>query len=215
VGAGDPAVTAGAPGLLYRGSRPLVLASASPRRRALLEGLGIAFRSVEPGVEESTGGGPAGEVAVALALAKAREVARRLGAVSAPEADPRSAPLVIGADTLVVLDGTSLGKPRDGAEALRMLLRLSGREHEVITGIAVVDSLSGREAAAREVTVVRMRAFDEAEARAYVATGEPRDKAGAYGIQGHGGLLVEGIRGDYYNVVGLPLAGLRSLLLGF
>jgi septum formation protein len=192
-----------------------VLASASPRRRALLDGLGIAFRSVEPGVEERAGGAPAGEVAVALALAKAREVARRLRAAFAPEGDPSPAPLVIGADTLVVLDGTSLGKPRDGVEAVRMLLLLSGRDHEVITGIAVVDSLSGREASAREMTVVRMRAFDEAEARAYVATGEPLDKAGAYGIQGYGGLLVEGIRGDYYNVVGLPLARLRSLLLGF
>ena len=136
------------------------------------------------------------------ALEKAEEVASR----AAGEA------LVIGADTLVVLDRAPFGKPRDPEDAVRMLLALSGREHLVMTGVAVVDPRARRHRIAREITAVAMRRYDEAEARAYVATGEPLDKAGAYGIQGLGGLLVAGIRGDYANVVGLPLGLVRRLL---
>lgn len=187
----------------YRGARPLVLASASPRRRALLDSVRAAVRIVEPRVVESAPHlDPEAEV-VNRALAKAEEVAGRLEGEA----------LVIGADTLVVLDGAPFGKPSDPEHAVRILVALSGREHLVMTGVAVVDARHRTHRISRETTAVRMRRYDEAEARAYVATGEPLDKAGAYGIQGLGGLLVEGIRGDYANVVGLPLGLLRRLLL--
>ncbi len=187
----------------YHGARPLVLASSSPRRRMLLESVGAAFRVVEPDFPEVPLENPEASV-MAHALFKAEEVAARI-----VEAGPA---LVIGADTLVVVDGRGLGKPSDSEDAVRMLLALSGREHRVMTGIAVAET-GGRHRVSMEITEVRMRGYDEAEACAYVATGEPMDKAGAYGIQGLGGLLVEWIRGDYANVVGLPLGRLRLLLM--
>jgi septum formation protein len=140
-------------------------------------------------------------LACRLARAKAKEVAARVGRG-----------LVIGADTIVVCDGIAYGKPRDAEEAQAVLLRLAGRTHQVITGVAVVEAETGRAEVAVAVTQVRMRAFDAAEAAAYVTTGEPLDKAGAYAIQGYGALLVEGIEGDYSNVVGLPLIMLATLL---
>jgi septum formation protein len=181
----------------------LVLASASPRRRRLLEQLGLAFRVEAAVVDEAI---PAGEDAAAhverLALEKARAVAaRRPGAV------------VIGGDTVVVLDGEILTKPEDPADAVAMLMRLQGREHRVETGVAVV---SGSRSASAAVGVdVRFFPFDRATAEAYVATGEPLDKAGSYGIQGCGAVLVEWIRGDYFAVMGLPVARLIGLFERF
>lgn len=143
-------------------------------------------------------------LACRLARAKAEEVAARAGRG-----------LVIGADTIVVCDGIAYGKPRDAEEAQAILLRLAGRTHQVITGVAVVEGETGRAEVAATVTQVRMRAFDAGEAAAYVATGEPLDKAGAYAIQGRGALLVEGVEGDYSNVVGLPVVTLATLLRRF
>jgi septum formation protein len=139
-----------------------------------------------------------------LALAKAEEVAARL-----------SRGLVIGADTLVVYGDRLFGKPRDPGEARDFLLALAGRTHRVITGIAVVDVETARNEVDTAETAVTMRPFDDQEAARYVATGEPLDKAGAYGIQGRGALLVESIRGDFFNVVGLPLVLLARLLRRF
>lgn len=179
----------------------LVLASASPRRRHLLEQLGLRF-DVDPAhVDESAlpDEAPAAHVE-RLALEKARSVAARR-----PEA------IVLGGDTVVVLDGVVLGKPGTPAEAAAMLLSLAGREHRVETGVALV-APDGREATAVVGADVRFRPFDRAWAEAYVATEEPLDKAGAYGIQGHGAVLVDSIRGDYFAVMGLPVARVVALL---
>ena len=123
--------------------------------------------------------------------------------------------VVLGADTIVVVDGVALGKPTDAADARAMLRRLRGREHEVITGVAVVDARSGRTRATAVVSRVRMADYAEADIEAYVATGEPLDKAGAYAIQGRGGGLVAGLQGSYSNVVGLPLEETAGLLAAF
>lgn len=180
----------------------LVLASASPRRAGLLRGLGVVFRVEPSGADESHDGDDPSSAAETVALRKARVVAGRCpGAV------------VVGADTVVVApDGAFLGKPRDEDEAVAMLLRLSGRTHQVVTGVAVVGGTAGGERVASESTRVHMRAFTEPEARRYARSGEPLDKAGAYGIQGRGGLLVAGVEGCYFNVVGLPLVVLQRLL---
>lgn len=179
----------------------LVLASASPRRRHLLEQLGLLF-DVDPAhVDESAlpDETPAAHVE-RLALEKARAVAAR-----------RPGAIVLGGDTVVVLDGAVLGKPVGPEEAVEMLLRLQGREHRVETGVALVTP-DGREAAEVVTVDVRFRAFGRERAEAYVATGEPLDKAGAYGIQGYGSVLVDSIRGDYFAVMGLPVARVVALL---
>jgi septum formation protein len=184
---------------------PIVLASGSPRRRALLRDAGIAFEVVPPRVEEKA---EPGETPVALArrLAeeKALEVARRVG--------PAPDRLVLGADTIVVVDGDVLGKPDDAAHARDLLARILGREHEVITGIAVVSSAALR----AESDVVRsrvvMRAAEHAEIEAYVATGESLDKAGAYALQGEGRRFVARVEGSESNVIGLPVEETRALL---
>jgi septum formation protein len=178
----------------------LVLASASPRRLQLLQMLGFEPEVHAPAVDESY---LAGEEPGAHAERLAREKA---GAVAAAWPDA----VVIGSDTVVVLDGDVLGKPRDAAHAAEMLLRLQGRTHEVATGVAVASA--GALWSAVERVEVRFRAFDAALARAYAATGEPLDKAGGYGIQGVGATLVEGIKGDYFAVMGLPLACTVRLL---
>lgn len=189
--------------------REIILASASPRRAALLQQIGLPFRPV-PSTLDENGAWPGrpGETPEArarrLARAKAEEVAARVGRG-----------LVIGADTIVVCEGIGFGKPRDAEEAQATLLRLAGRTHSVVTGVAVVDAETERAEVAAAVTRVRMRAFDATEAAAYVASGEPLDKAGAYAIQGRGALLVEGIDGEYSTVVGLPLPTLAGLLRRF
>jgi septum formation protein len=184
----------------------IILASASPRRAALLRQIGLRFRVAPSGLGEDGEAPLPGESPEAcarrLALSKAREVAGRL-----------AHGLVIGADTVVACEDRSFGKPRDGDEALAFLLALAGRTHRVITGVAVVDAETARAEIEAAVTSVVMRPFGADEAARYVATGEPMDKAGAYGIQERGALLVEGIQGDYFNVVGLPIA-LLAVLLG-
>jgi len=184
---------------------PIVLASASPRRRQLLSLLGIDFTVVPSRVDEplpEREGDPE-RLAIALAEAKARAIA--------PD---RPGSLVIGADTLVMVGDRVLGKPQDAAAAAAMLRLLSGREHHVVTGVAVLDTRSQpwSVTTAAERTAVRFRPLAEAEIAAYVATGEPMDKAGAYAIQGRGAILIEGIVGDYANVVGLPLVRTMELL---
>lgn len=181
--------------------RPVVLASGSPRRRELLGQMGIEDFEVLPAQgEETAPEGLAPDALVAcLALQKAREVA-----ALRPEAT------VIGADTVVALDGRVLGKPSDEEEAREMLSALSGRRHQVYTGMAV---LSGGQAFTHvECTQVEFRPLTEEEIAAYVATGESMDKAGAYGIQGRACVFIRGIQGDYYNVVGLPVCALHELL---
>jgi septum formation protein len=177
---------------------PVVLASASPRRKELLALVGIVPEVVPADLDETWF---PGEEPPAHAERLAREKA---AAVHRPEA------AVIAADTIVVLDGEILGKPRDAAEAAAMLRRLSGCEHTVHTAIAV--AWQGRTASGVESTRVWFRALDEATIAAYVATGEPMDKAGAYGIQGYGAVIVERIAGDYFTVMGLGLGRMVALL---
>jgi septum formation protein len=152
-------------------------------------------------VDETLDPGPLAEATTNLALRKARAVASGL----------RDG-VVLGADTLVILDGQALGKPRDAVDAVAMLQRLRGRWHEVITAIAAVDAATGREAAEAVVTRVQMADYTDAEIAAYVATGEPLDKAGAYAIQERGRTLVASVSGSYTNVVGLPVDETRRLL---
>lgn len=182
----------------------VVLASASPRRLDLLRQIGVE-PVVEPAdVDETLDGSLDVAAAVAgLAGAKARAVAHRHRGESV---------LVLGADTLVVLDGVALGKPDDEADARAMLGRLSGREHQVMTGVAIIDAATGNDAGGVEVTSVRFRDLSPAEIEAYVATGEPLDKAGAYAIQGRAAAFVEALDGDRSNVVGLPLHLVQRLL---
>lgn len=177
----------------------IVLASQSPRRAELLGRLGLEF-TVEPAeVDEGYSGNE-------MPAAHAERLAREKAIVVAHR---HPAELVIGSDTIVVLDSDVLGKPRDAQDAMRMISRLSGREHDVFTGIAVV--LDGRVESALERVSVRFRPLDRSECEAYVATGEPLDKAGGYGIQGFGSALVESIRGDYFAVMGLPVVRMLSL----
>lgn len=192
----------------------IVLASASPRRADLLRQLCIPFEQVpSPVVEADADGEPEVHV-VASATAKALAVAdlvRREGARVTPLAHRRGAALVIGADTVVRCDGVTLGKPRDRDEAAAALRRLSGRQHTVCTGIAVVGP-DRQVRGACEVTRVHVADLSAAAVAAYVDTGEPLDKAGSYGIQGRGARFIERVEGCYYNVVGLPLARLCTLL---
>lgn len=182
---------------------PLVLASQSPRRRELLRRLGLPC-TVHPSEadEAVVPGTPPDALVRELALLKAADVARQH-----PDA------LTLGADTIVVLDGDVLGKPADTDEARAMLRRLSGRTHIVYSGLALVHPPDGREVTAYEATDVTFAPLSDDEIAAYVATGAPMDKAGAYGIQDDfGALFVARVEGDYYNVVGLPLHRLYRTL---
>lgn len=182
----------------------IVLASQSPRRRQLLGQMGLEFTTKSPEVDESRFDGlPPRQLVATLSREKARHIA-------AGE-DPDT--LVIGSDTVVVLDETILGKPADKADAARMLTALSGRTHHVCTGVTLCRG--DKEVTEVEETEVTFRPLTAEEIAAYIATGEPMDKAGAYGIQGLGALLVEGIQGDYNCVMGLPVYRLGRLLLDF
>jgi len=196
-------VSAATPNLFWRGRAPLVLASASPRRVALLRQAGAEFTVVDPGPDRDWPGRAEPRNGVrALALDKARRVAAS-----------RRVAVVVGADTVVVARGQRLGKPANREEARAMLLQLHGRQHEVWTGLAVVQG--GEQRTAAERTLVRMAKLTPSDIDAYVKSGESLDKAGGYGIQGLAGQFVKAIEGDYFNVVGLPLARLRSLLEEF
>jgi septum formation protein len=189
--------------LFWSGTPPLVLASASPRRVALLRQVGAAFVVVDPGPDRDWPGEAEPRHGVrAMALDKARRVAAR-----------RPGRVVVGADTVVFLRGRRLGKPRDAEEATAMLERLHGRTHEVWTGLAVVRNREARTAA--ECARVQMTRMEPEEIDLYVRSGEPLDKAGAYGLQGLAGQFVRRVEGDYTTVIGLPLARLRQLLRDF
>lgn len=176
----------------------LVLASGSPRRASVLRQLGLAFDVVVPEVDETIGPSePPATAAERLARAKA-------GRGVAPGV------LSLGFDTIVVEGNDVLGKPADEAEARAMLLRLAGRTHEVFSGIAA--AVPGRVESAVECTRVRIRPLADKDVAAYVATGEPMDKAGAYGIQAAGASLVDGIEGDFFNVMGFPVQRFLELL---
>jgi septum formation protein len=182
----------------------LILASNSPRRRELLARLGLPFEVVPADLSESEEAGrqadPA-QTAEALALAKAEAVA---------SAHPDS--LVLGADTIVCLEERLFGKPADAAEACQMLEALSGRTHQVVTGVALVCASRGFRATAHETTSVTFRRLSSGEIASYASGGEPYDKAGAYAVQGKASLFVEQVEGDYDNVVGLPLKTVARLL---
>lgn len=182
-----------------------ILASGSPRRRELLEMLGVPDLTIRPakGPERATPGAGPEQTVRELSLHKAQEVAQ----TCAPE------DIIIAADTIVYLDGTILGKPRDHDDAVRMLTALSGREHIVYTGVAVLRGGELRQAAER--TAVRFRPLTSGEIERYIATGEPMDKAGAYAIQGLAAMFVIGLDGDYYNVMGLPVCPLAMILRKF
>ena len=188
----------------------LILASASPRRRELLERLGLPFEVRPSGIEEPLAAGvPASTLATTLARAKAADIADRLRAAG-------EAALVLGADTLVVLDGQPLGKPTSQGDARAMLRALRGRSHEVVTAVVVrAADPAGRELTEAVVSQVLMRDYTDDEIAAYVATGEPDDKAGAYAVQGRGRRLVSRVDGCYTNVVGLPLRTTARLLRAF
>ena len=180
----------------------IILASQSPRRRELLERMGLtSFRVVSPDVDENLGEElPPAELVSRLSRRKAQAVAQQV----------KQDALIVAADTVVALEGTILGKPADELSAFRMLTTLSGARHQVYTGLTV---LRGEEVCTEyEVTDVTFRELSEGEIEDYIRTGEPMDKAGAYGIQGYGALFIEGIQGDYYNVMGLPVCRLGRIL---
>lgn len=177
-----------------------ILASASPRRRELFGLISDDFRIVPSNAEETAPDGIAAEnLPERLARLKAGDIAAKYPFDT-----------VIGADTLVILDGKVLGKPENPEDAVRMLTALSGKRHKVITGCAVCKNGACRSFSS--VTEVEFYPLDDREISDYVATGEPLDKAGAYGIQGRGALFVKSINGDYFNVVGLPVAALHRFI---
>ena len=175
-------------------SANIVLASASPRRREILETAGLEFEVLVSNVDETVAPGTPPDAAAALTARKKALAVKPL----------RPDSLIIGADTTVVLDGTVMGKPKDKEQAKEMLRALSGRVHSVFTGVCLI--YGSREVAFVQKTDVSFYPLSEEEIAEYVESGEPMDKAGAYGIQGRGCALVRGIEGDYFNVVGLPAA---------
>ncbi len=182
---------------------PILLASGSPRRRELLRLMGVPFEVVSLDTDENCGGTPAERV-LALAGRKA-EAAHALYGNR----------LILAADTLVARGKQVLGKPSSFEDAVQMLLKLSGGWHEVYTGVCLLDGSSGKKEVAFDKTRVRFSKLDEPLARLYASTGEPMDKAGAYAIQGRGGMFVEEVRGSASNVIGLPMALLRKMLSEF
>lgn len=172
----------------------IILASASPRRKELLENADISFEIIVADVDETIPEGTAPCDAAKLTASKKAQAV----SVLHPEA------VVIGADTIVVADGKILGKPKNEADAKAMLRMLSGKEHLVITGVCLANG--GNKTVFEKTSKVRFYELSDEEIEAYVATKEPMDKAGAYGIQGKGCVLVESIDGDYFNIVGLPVA---------
>lgn len=182
----------------------IILASKSPRRSELLARMGVEFTVKTSKIDEKMDpfANPADEVA-RVSLAKAQTVR---GTCHPDD-------IIIGADTIVVCDGLTMGKPRSESEAFSMLRRLSGRDHQVLTGLTVLGG--DRTENLTVATTLRFRALSDAEIRNYIATGEPMDKAGAYGIQGLAAMFVVGLDGDYYNVMGLPVCTLTILLRRF
>ena len=180
----------------------IILASGSPRRKELLTQIGVTFEIQKAEGEEIITSSVPTEVVKELSLQKAQEVAAKYGG-----------DIVIGADTVVAAEGQILGKPRDKEDAMRMLRMLQGKEHEVITGVAVLLKEQQKVISFAEVTKVHVFPMTEAQMEAYVESGEPMDKAGSYGIQGKFAAYVSGIEGDYNNVVGLPIGRLYQEVL--
>lgn len=180
----------------------LILASGSPRRRELLAGMGYTFEIIKPDVDEDVPG-RARDVVGILSRRKAEAVARNV-----------DDGVIIASDTLVSLDGEALGKPADEADAHRMLRMLSGRTHEVFTGVTVIDAARGIEETRVVRTGVKFRDLSDGEIDAYIRTGEPMDKAGAYAIQGGAGAFVESYDGSYENVIGFPVDDIQAMLDG-
>ena len=183
----------------------IILASKSYRRQKLLEKIGLSFEIIPSNVENhSQNFSSPEEMVKILSLDKARAVASKV-----------NDGIVIGADTIVVFNGKILGKPKNEEDAENMLKRFSNNTHEVITGIAVIDAKNGREMVDCVKTKVTMRRLCDDEIKKYVASGEPLDKAGAYGLQDKAGVFVEKVDGCFYNVVGLPLSRLTEMLRDF
>ncbi len=185
--------------------RQIILASASPRRKELLKRTGLRFKTEPSNYKEEI---PAGlephELARNISLEKAQVVATK-----------HRSSVVIAADTIVVLDSHIMGKPHTDTDAHNMLELLGGRTHSVITGFSIIDTANNKTISRSVETMVYFKKLATAEIDAYVQTGEPLDKAGAYAIQGLGALLIERIEGDYYNVIGLPLSALAGALKEF
>jgi septum formation protein len=186
-------------------TKPVVLASSSPRRMELLEKAGLEF-SIDPSETDEKLDNSA----------EPEELARSISLMKASSAVPRHpGTIVIAADTFGVLDGRLLGKPEDAAHAREMLAIMSGKCHEVITGFTIIDADSGKTVSHVVKTRVYFKALSKAQIEEYVETGEPLGKAGAYAIQGKGAALVDKIEGDYYNVIGLPVHALARELIKF
>ena len=183
--------------------KKIILASTSPRRRELLARMGYEFTCDAPEVDENVDG-RADEIVALLSARKAR---------AAAEKDTDGG--IIASDTLVSLDGKGLGKPADAADAYRMLRALSGRTHEVFSGVCMIDAATGREETRVARTGVIFRELSDEEINGYIATGEPMDKAGAYGIQGGAGKFVTGLDGTFENVMGFPVDVVEDMLKSF
>ena len=190
--------------------KKIILASASPRRRELLANVGVIFQVCPGNSEERITKEIPEEIVEELSLQKAMAVASKF--------DMEDGTIILGADTIVSFDGKILGKPRNEEEAVNTLMMLQGNTHQVYTGVTVMEqreNLSWKTLTFAECTDVSFYPVSEEEIRAYVATGEPMDKAGAYGVQGQGALLVERIDGDFFNVMGLPVEQLGLVLARF
>ncbi|MDK2800733.1 MAG: nucleoside triphosphate pyrophosphatase [Clostridiales bacterium] len=181
----------------------IILASASPRRQELLQQIGLKFEVMPSAVEEKIeNNAPPEEIVQQLSFVKAKDIAKNV----------EQSCIVIGADTIVVYKNNILGKPKNYDDAYSMLKMLSGDAHNVLTGFTVIRTDDGKTITNYAQTSVKFREITEEEIIGYINTQEPMDKAGAYGIQGIGSLLVEQIKGDYFNVVGLPIAKLMQVL---
>ncbi len=180
----------------------IILASASPRRKEILENANVKFKVMASSIEELTldGESPC-HMVMRLAFEKGIDIASR-----------QKSDLVISADTIVVLDNTVLGKPKDEVEARKMITSLSGRTHQVITGISLINLDNNKKIIDYVISSVKFKNLSEKDINDYIRTKESLDKAGAYGIQGYGALLVDEIQGDYFNIVGLPISRLSDLL---
>ena len=180
----------------------IILASASPRRKEILENANVKFSIVSSSIEETTLADESPcQMAMRLAFEKGIDVASR-----------KRSDLVISADTIVVLSNTVLGKPKDEKDAKKMISLLSGKTHQVITGISLIHLDSNKKIIDYVISNVKFKDLSEADINDYIKTKESLDKAGAYGIQGYGALLVEEIHGDYFNIVGLPISRVSDLL---
>lgn len=187
----------------------LVLASGSPRRKELLQSIGLNFSVIASNIDESLAERDPRKFVIELSLAKARDVASKI------QADLKERTLVLGSDTIVVLDQQILGKPDTSEHAYEMLMQLSGKAHQVYTGVSVVDLPDGEEASICQSSSVIFRKLDPQEARFYANSEEPMDKAGAYALQGTAAAFVDKVDGCYSNIIGLPLPETVKLLRKF